>query len=119
MTNRENLAEETFIELLGKEKIERIKDRNWVKFRCSFLEVSSGVYDYADYQFEMNFREKDGKGDTVIFCSINYNSIDKKWWSENGIDYPYIKFDTFEEMAQHLEDIEDDIIDNGSNLVEL
>jgi hypothetical protein len=67
----------------------------------------------------MKFLEKDGKGDRVIYCSIHYNSKDKKWWSENCIDYPYIKFDTFEEMAHHLEDIEEDIIDNGFNLVEI
>jgi hypothetical protein len=106
MKEREKIAEKAFIKLLGKEKIEQIKENNWVKFKCSFIEISSGVYDYVDYQFDMNFLNKDSKGDTVIYCGIHYNSQDKKWWSSNGIDYPYIKFDTFEEMAQHLEDIE-------------
>jgi hypothetical protein len=116
---KEQLAENSFINLLGKEKIDEIKNCNWVKFDCDFLEISKGKYDYVDYQFAMKFLEKDNKGDTVIFCSIHYNAKTEKWWSENSIDYPYIKYDTFEEMINHYHDIEDDIINNNFNLIEI
>ena len=114
-----NNAEKKFTELLGAEVMENIKDNNWVKFDNEFMQLENGEYDKADYQFEMNFMEKDGKNDTVIHCSIHYNEKDKKWWSENCIDDEDMEFDTFEEVKQHLEDIEDDIIGNGFNTIEL
>jgi len=118
MMDYKKIAKKAFIDLLGKSTIDDITENNWVSFDCVFKEITPGEYGRVDHEFEMNFREKDGKGDTVIFCSINYNSIDKKWWSENCIDYPYIKFNTYEEMKAHLESIEDDILDNGSTLIE-
>ena len=50
---RQKLAEQNFIDLLGVEKIEQIKDNNWIDFDCSFIEISEGKYNYVDYQFQM------------------------------------------------------------------
>ena len=114
-----NNAEKKFTELLGDKIMENIKENNWVKFDNEFMKLENGEYGKADYQFEINFMEKDGKNDTVIHCSIHYNEKTKKWWSENCIDSDDMEFDTFEEVKQHLIDIEDDIIGNGFNTIEL
>lgn len=116
---RQKLAEKAFINLLGLEKIEEIKDNNWIDFDCSFIEISEEEYAYVDYQFQIEFLERDNKGDMVIHCTLCFNDKTKKWWSENCIDYPYIEYNTFEEMISHLYDIEDEIIDNGFNLIEI
>ena len=48
-----------------------------------------------------------------------YNEDNKKWFSENCIDYPDKEFDTFAEMVEHVESIEEDIINNGFKMIDL
>lgn len=103
----QRLAREKFIELLGEDRVEEIQENNWVKF---FKQ---------DDVVEMAFFTKDGKGDDVVFCSVCYDQIDKKWFSSNCIDSPDIEFDTYEETRDHLNDIEDEIINNGFDTVNL
>jgi hypothetical protein len=96
-----------FENLLSKRKVNDIIENNWVSF------------DYYNKTYTINFREKDGKNDTVIFCSVNYNQVTEKWYSSNCIDYPYIEFDSFDDMSSHLSDIEDEIMANGFNTIEI
>ena len=97
-----------FVALLGKEIIESIENDNWVDYSEN---ESEGT-------IEIRFKEKDGIGDTVIFLSINYNKIEKKWWTENVIDYPDVLFDSYDEMIEHYQSLEDRILDNGDQYVE-
>lgn len=116
--NSKQLAKQKFTELLGKDLLQKIEDKNWIQFRCSRFIVENKLTN-VDYQFEILFLEKDGVGDTVIYSSIIYNSNTRKWWSENVIDYPEIEYNSFKKMKQHLLDIEDEIIDNGSTTIDL
>jgi len=112
------LSKKAFLDLLGEKVIESLIDNNWVKFDCAWHYVDEQNFGKVDFEFEMNFMRKDSHDDTVIFCSIHYNAIDKKWWSENCIDYPYVMFDSFEEMKAHLISIEDRIIRNNFPTIE-
>lgn len=113
MNKTEVEARQQFINLLGEDKINFIEKKNWVEFDRKPFEY------YKTNEIEISFIETDAAGDAVIFFSINYNEDKQKWSSENGIDYPYILFDTYEEMVSHVKIIERDIINNGFRLAKL
>jgi len=96
-----------FISLIGREIVNYIHDNNWVKFSRKPFNI------YKRNIISMNFLEKDGKGDTVIFFGIHYDEDLNEWFSSNCIDYPDMVFKTYDEMVQHVLDIEDEIIQNG------
>jgi hypothetical protein len=105
---KENLnisdVRQRFIYLIGEDKIKFIEKNNLVK------------YDIFQNKIEIQFFMTDSKGDNVIHFSIFYNEDNEKWFSENCIDYPEILFDTYDEMKNHVKDIESEIVNNGFEL---
>ena len=102
-----------FVSLLGEDKVAAIEDQNWVEFDRKPYDI------YHTNEIDINFMEKDTKQDTVIHCTVSYNEDSKTWLSENCIDYPYKKYDTYGEMRKHLSNIESKIINNGFNPINL
>ncbi len=99
-----------FINLIGEDKIKYIEKYNKVEYGSSPSEGND---------IEINFFITDGKGDRVIHFTIAYNFKDKVIFSENCIDSPPIGYNTYEEMRDHVLEIEDNIINNGFELPEL
>jgi len=103
-----------FIDLLDADKIKFIEKHNLVEFDRKPFDI------YKTNEIEIQFLKTDNKGDNVIFFSICYNEDEEKWFSENCIDSPeWILFDTYEEMKNHVNTIERDIINNGSRLAKI
>jgi len=102
-----------FIDLLGEDIIKFIEKNNWIDFYRKPFDI------YKTNEIEIQFLETDNIGDDVIYFSICYNENENKWFSDNCIDYPEILFDTYEEMKNHVETIEPDIINNGFRLAKL
>lgn len=111
--HQEDNVRQSFIDLLGEDKIKSIEKENWVEFYRKPFKI------YKTNEIEIQFFKTDNKGDDVIFFSICYNEDEKKWFSENCIDYPEVLFDTYDEMKNHVKTIEQDIIDNGFGLARL
>jgi len=105
--------QELFEELIGKDNVDYIFKNNRVEFGRKPFNI------YNVNEIEINFLETDNKQDTVIHCTVCYNEDDKKWSSENCIDSPDIPFDTFQEMKEHLDEIEDDIVENNFRTISL
>lgn len=112
-TTEELKVQKSFIDLLGYEKVQSLIKDNWIEFEIKPFEL------YKTNEIEIRFLTKDNKNDTVCFFSICYNEDRKKWFSENCIDYPNIEFDSYEEMKNHVDEIEDKIINNGFHLANL
>jgi len=102
-----------FKKLISKETVDRIVKSNWVEF-----EDNTECVGY-NKEITINFLETDGKGDTVIHLSFNYDLDNEIFYSGNCIDHPEIEFSTYDEMIQHLIDIESQIIDNGFKFINL
>jgi hypothetical protein len=99
-----------FIDLIGEDNIKHIEKYNQVEYGSSPI---------SGNDLEIKFFETDGKGDRVIHFTIAYNFDDKVIYSENCIDSQPIGYSTYEEMRDHVLEIEDRIINNGFNLPNL
>jgi hypothetical protein len=97
--------------LIGEDEIETIEGK-W----CEFERLNFPIY--KTNEIVINFLEKDGKNDTVIYCSIHYNEDTEKWHSENTVNYPYPKFNTYLEMKENLISLENDILKNGNSTID-
>ncbi len=109
----DSAEENSFEALLGEKRLARIIEDNCVEFERKNFEI------YKTNEIEIVFLTTDNKGDDVIHCSVCYNEDRKKWFSDNCIDHPSVEFDSYDEMRKHLESIEDEIVNNGFNLIYL
>ena len=109
----EKLVKKKFKELIGKDKVNYIIKNNWIGFR------RPEFCHQKEDEIKIIFLYKDGVGDDVIFCSIHYDLDTKKWHSGNCIDYPDKEFDSYDEMKNNLESLEDEIAGNGFTLTDL
>jgi hypothetical protein len=98
-----------FIELIGKDNVDYIESNNWMKYG----------FEHDRNTITINFLEKDGKNDSVIYHTISYYIDDEVFVSENCVDSDEIPHKSFENLKKHIESIEDDLIDNGYSTIDI
>ena len=111
-SGRPDRAIDVFRQKLGNEVVEYIESNNRVQFERQNAQI------YGEDQFEMGFIETDGKGDNVIFASINYDMIKDKWSLGSSVSHDE-EFDTYDELCQFYRTLVDKLYDNGDHPAEI
>jgi hypothetical protein len=112
MSKTDNTAKKKFEELLGKPYLKKLKEDFWI----SFSDKSGDIYGPEHY--ELNFMEKDGKRDTVIYLTFVYLGAEKKWKTETAAGDWELKFNTFKEAVEYYHTLGDELCEWGNSYEE-